>query len=190
MADTGFKFPGTAVGNRAVTSSTKDWLNADNIKADDSTDSDSDTPLNIGEFTSGLAGSNFDFSSIPAGATIDGIEIQNKYKEEEFTLFIFKIISLILADDSDGSENKFSDLIAPISIYTTDEAGGASDLWSETIARSDVQDTDWGWFQSQTSNGSNGTTFVDFMKMKVYYTPPAVDTRPLASGQLDQLMRF
>jgi len=171
MADTGFVFPGTAVGNRAVTSSTSDWVNPDNIKADDSTDSQNNTLLDDTEFTSGLAASNFDFSSIAAGATIDGIEIQNKYKEDDAPdFFTFKIISLILADDSDGSVSKHSDLTAPISIYTTDEAGGASDLWSETISDTDVKDVDWGWFQSQLSNSSNGLTQVDFMRMKVYYT--------------------
>ena len=175
MADTGFLFPGTAVGNRAITDSDADWTDFNNIKADDA-----NTALIVltspGSTSSGLAGSNFDFSSIPAGATIDGIEIQVGDYIRDSNVQEWVVLRLILADDTDGSANKEADLIEPTTSLQTDEGGGASDLWSETISEGDVKDVDWGFFVgSDLISGPGGPDLdVDFMRMKVYYMPPPV----------------
>jgi len=168
MADTGWKFPGTAVGNRAVSGSTSDWSNPDNIKADDA--SVAGITVLGGQLSRGLAATNFDFSSIPVGATIDGIEIQlGDYEKISGIELSTTNLRLILADGSDGTENKFLDVASWGSIQT-DEAGGAADLWTETITRADVQDVDWGWFISVDAAFVQGIGEVDFMQMKVYYT--------------------
>lgn len=174
MADTGFVFPGTAVGNRTITGGDKDWSTPSGITADDISDAfwGTFTPT---EQSNGLAGSNFDFSSIPSGATIDGIEIRvGDYSESALGGQEWAVLRLILADDTDGSDNRFDELTAiPADpTETTDEVGGASDLWSETITDTDVKDVDWGFFVGTESSGITNC-FVDFFQMKVYYTAAA-----------------
>ncbi len=177
MADTGWVFPGTAVADRPISGSSWDWINQDNIKADDGNNAeDSGSPTGD---SSGLAASNFDFSSIPAGSIIDGIEVQvGDYRKQGGT-WGWAVVRLILADDSDGTENKNADLAAPTESDQTDQVGGASELWSETIGLSDVQDVDWGFFigADRISGPGVESFFVDFMQMKVYYH--LADTYPL-----------
>jgi hypothetical protein len=57
----------------------------------------------------------------------------------------------------------------------TDEAGGASDLWGETIGVSDVTDVDWGFWVSVVNPDADIENInIDFMQMKVYYTPISI----------------
>ena len=171
MADTGFVFPGTANSSRAVTGADSIWTDADNIKADDTSAATNSMGT---DRTFGLAGSNFDFSGIPAGSTIDGVETSTAYEYNvtaiTWTSAVAGGCNLILADDSDGSENKQDELAAPTDAEQTDQAGGASDLWGETIALSDVQDVDWGYFHAMDGAVPNPEGVVEFMSMKVYYT--------------------
>jgi hypothetical protein len=165
MPDTGWVFPGTAVGNRSIGGNVN-WVSADNIKADDTSTSTVFINTNASQ---GLAGSNFDFSGIPAGSTIDGIEVRvGDYSG--LTSAVWERVKLILADDSDGTEDKKSEFAAWSASEQTDEGGGASDLWSEgSISLSDVQDVDWGFFIAVEAAIEVGPT-VDFFQMKVYYT--------------------
>ena len=169
MADTGFLFPGTGA-NRPIASNT-DWTDPTNCTADDG----SDSSLVFAGFgaSDGLAASNFDFSGVPDGSTIDGIEVRVGDYNETVGDIIWADCKLILADDTDGTEDKFASLIAPTTSDQTDEAGSASDLWSETINPSDVKDVDWGFFIS-VSTALISNMFIDFMQMKVYYTPISI----------------
>jgi len=179
MADTGFVFPGTAVGNRAVSGGGPSWSDPDNIKVDDTSDA---TTTVAGTRTLGLAATNFDFSSV--SGTIDGIEVQvGDYSRTEsvpgdliWTVAVAGGCNLILADDSDGSENKEDEFLIPTGSDQTDQGGGASDLWGETISDTDVKDVDWGFFISWESSGGGQTPQVDFMQMKVYFTNPVTIT--------------
>ena len=120
MADTGFLFPGTAVGNRAITGGDRNWINTDNIKADDTSDA-TWFSISANEQSNGLAASNFDFSGIPAGSTIDGIEVRvGDYSGSSNSVFTWDVLRLILADDSDGSVNRNTDLTAPTTSDQTD----------------------------------------------------------------------
>ena len=169
MADTGWKFPGTGA-NRPIASQV-DWGNPGNVTADDG----STAAVTMGTFglSDGLAASNFDFSSIPAGSTIDGIETRvGDYASFEPVIFVAG--NLILADDSDGSVSKHTELAEPSFFNTTDEMGGAAELWTETPTRTDVTDVDWGFFVAvQHFAVGIGNITVDFMQMKVYYTAGA-----------------
>jgi len=168
MADTGWKLPGTAVANRTIAGSDDDWTGADNIKVDDF--SNASVTMGAGAESSGLAASNFDFSAIPAGATIDGIEAQVGAYTASLSSVSVAALRLILADNSDGSVSKHADLTFFNTFPTTDEVGGAADLWSETITRANVQDIDWGFFIGVQTSGLGDGGNVDFMQMKVYYT--------------------
>ena len=57
----------------------------------------------------------------------------------------------------------------------TDDIGGATDLWSELLSQTDVTDVDFGFFVSMLLGGTVTTEFqVDFMQMKVHYSPPPI----------------
>jgi hypothetical protein len=172
MSDTGFVFPGTASGFRGLGSAF--WSNPDNIKTDIDTAA-SASIIGVFEETFGLAATNFDFSGIPVGSTIDGIEVEvGEYSSNEASAFWFEL-RLILADDSDGSENKSGDLTSLGSASdVTSTAGGATDKWGESISLADVQNSDWGCVVSAES-GAGGDVDVDveWLRMKVYFTEPA-----------------
>lgn len=164
MADTGFKFPGTMVGNRGAGSTV--WANPDNAKANDAVYA---SVLLFSVNSKHLAASNFDFSVIPAGSTIDGIEVEVQGYDHSVGTSVWNALRLILADDSDGSENKQAELSQLTTSLQTDVAGGASDLWSETIIRADVQDIDFG-FQVSINATDVGNQRIDSLRMKVFYT--------------------
>jgi hypothetical protein len=172
MPDTGWKLPGTAVGNRASGGS-YDWSNPSYITTDDTSYASFFIPVATG-FTRGLAGTNYDFSAIPAGSTIDGIEcwVGDYYMTNSLTTYGWTEGSLILADDSDGSVSKHAELNTFSTLIQSDVMGGASELWSETITRGDVTDVDWGFFVrafgSRVDPGQY--IYVDYLRMKVYYT--------------------
>ncbi len=165
MADTGFVFPGTTDAGRGAGS--PDWVNPDNIKADNDTDA---TWTEGASVSPGLAATNFDFSVIPAGATIDGVEVRVDDYRNDTQAMTWNNLRLILADDSDGSVSKHGDILGLTTTDQTDEAGGSTDLWSETISRADVQDVDWGFFVKVDFEGVGATVEIDSLQMKVYYT--------------------
>ncbi len=70
MADTGWVFPTRA---RHVGAFGEEWANPDNIKTDDSTDATMQLPNLF--LSKRLHGDTYVFA-IPAGATIDGVEVE------------------------------------------------------------------------------------------------------------------
>jgi len=165
MADTGFKFPGTAVANRTISGSDFDWTNQDNIKLDDGSNADAISVAGD-EQSSGLAASNFDFSVIPTGAHIDGIEIRIEHNQAS-GIITWAALRLILSDNSDGSDDRNGELSVP-SGNPTDDVGGATDLWSETISSTDVKNSNFGFFVGCDIILA-GTLEVDFMQMRIFY---------------------
>jgi len=174
LTNTGWKFPGTMVGNRTITGSDADWTNPDNCKADDGSVAEVTLAAFL-DHSSGLAASNFDFSVIPSGATIDGVEVRfGDYVTNAAVTNEVDVVRLILADNTDGIENKGASGQAEISNWIesnlTDEAGGAIDLWGEVLTRTDVQDVDFGCFFNARRVVPGGTDFdVDFIQMRVFY---------------------
>lgn len=168
MADTGWQFPGTTSGSRGT--GTFAWVSHADITADDG-NSASCSVITGPNSSQGLAGASFGFSGdIPAGATIDGIEVQvGDWAMSPADNITWTDVQLILADDSDGTEDKSSDFSAWNTTVQTEAAGGASDLWSETVDRADVIDVDWGFF-IRVDGATNDVAVVDYFRMKIYYS--------------------
>ncbi len=176
-AITSWKFPGTMVGNRAVSgSSATTWTTPDNAKADDG--SNAEILLESGsEVSKGLAASNFDFSAIPADSIIHGIEVRfGDYAVDSVAgTPTINLVRLILADDSDGGEDKSAEIAAPTVALQTDEAGGSKDLWGESFTATDVKDVDFGFFISYGLTSGVETNFdIDFMQMRIFYSAPPI----------------
>ncbi len=190
MADTGWKFPGTMVNNRVISGSDFNWINENNAKADDGSSAASTSGAAPGQQSSGLAASNFDFSVIPAGATIEGIEIRIgdyaldvNVQDESF----WSALRLIHADDTDGSQERSGALLKPTLSLQSDNIGGASDLWTEIWTAVDVTDVDFGFFIGWLTgaSGEAHTLSVDFMQMRVFYhvgLPTTIDDEAQVKG--------
>ncbi len=173
MASQGPNAPGTAADNSAV--GTVAWSNPNNIKVDDSSYATFTSATNVSSHY--LQASNYGFT-IPAGATINGIEVNIKRKGSSTggtTHTRDTIVSIVKSDGSIGTTNK--------ALLTTDwpltEAtqtyGTSSDLWGETWAVSDINNSNFGMVvqaKNQTS-AANPTGSVNFISIKVTYTPLA-----------------
>ncbi len=175
-ANSGWQFPATMVNNRTIAGSDADWSNADNCKADDA--SNATASLLSAEITSGLAASNFDFSSVPVGADIVGIEVRVGDRRLSSGAGRYEFLNLILADDSDGSENKGANQ-SWSGTAATDDRGGEFDLWGETFTDTDVKDVDFGFYISTEAVFGSAGFEVDFLQMRVHWVAEAGET---ASG--------
>lgn len=166
MADTGYQEGSAAVGNRAISGGIYSWSNPTNAYSINS--NDASITLGAGDTSLGLAVTAFGLSAdIPSGATIDGFEVE--FTKSGNTFAACDVVRLILADDSDGTDNKNASVDLTKSV--TDVAGGASDLWGDTWSRADVIDVDFGAFMGASAAGSLAVINVDAIRIKVYYTP-------------------
>ena len=169
MPVTTWQFPGTMIGNRTISGSDADWTNPDNAKVDDL--NDASVSLSTSQQSSGLAASNFDFSEILPGAIITGIEIRvGDFEHTSAGPRAWAVVRLILADGSDGTENKAVQLQLVGGADQTDEAGHSSDAWGETLTLDDVNDADFGFFVGVDTGGTALDTDVNFMQMRIHYT--------------------
>ena len=176
MADTGWKF-GSAI-NAIRGSGTILWLLANNVLSDGANTGTNFTSVNTPGSTYFLGVTGFDFSSIPAGSTIDGVSVRVGDYARTSLGGAWNAVRLILADDSDGSENKATEYTGFGVIPTTDENNSTSDLWSETLAVTDVQDADFGC-QCQVFSAAIETTSaitINYIQMRVDYTEAPAGT--------------
>jgi hypothetical protein len=180
---TDWKFPGTVIGNRTVAGGSVNWVNPDNVKADDGNEATVALGAAI-SFSNGLAATNFDFSEIPNNATIDGIEIRvGDYFDDVNDSRLIPVL-LILADDSDGiAVNRHIDLALITTTPQTDGSGDANDRWAEDyVTVADVQDPDFGFFVGAESLGVAANVSVDFLQMRLTYHT-RLPTRIVAEGE-------
>lgn len=146
------------------------WSNTALITANDNTYAD--VTLTSGQSSQVLSGTNFGFS-IPAGSTINGIEVAIEVNYPVSTTMIDLNSSLILSDASIGGTNRAnSSTIAE----TTITYGGASDTWGESLTTTDVNNANFGFaFRVERTGGFGNTIEIDHYTMTVYYTESATN---------------
>lgn len=176
MADTGWVTPGTGANN--ADAGDVAWSNASNITtATDAARADaSSLPKNTGT-SQYLHATNFDFSSIPSGATIDGIEARvRKGSSTNTANRIYEhTIQLIVGGSRAGSNKGGSGSW----VLTTSTAtfGGATDLWGLAPSQSDVASSNFGLaVRAVNTNTGTGNAFVYYVQLKVHYTEAAGNT--------------
>ncbi|KKM12631.1 hypothetical protein LCGC14_1719880, partial [marine sediment metagenome] len=118
-----------------------------------------------------LRATNFDFSSIPDGSNITGIEVE---LDRKTTIGAIKDLDIRLRRTSGQvGDNKLS-----ASYWDTidnngyDTYGGSSDTWNAGLSAADVKSSDFGIDIAVINDGSDDTAFVDHIQIKVYYTEP------------------
>jgi hypothetical protein len=184
MADTGWVIAGSGQNNTILGGT--DWANPGNITADDGSRA---TSGNTGfpDSTRYLRAYNFGFA-IPAGATIDGMEVRAQrhagagvINDVSIRLFISEF-TLTGDDKSVGA----SWSTTPDTVATF---GGATDLWGATPTEAQVEDAGWGWGMVGDDTSGFQTLFCDVMEMKIYYTGGSQDVqRALLPHRVPSLM--
>jgi hypothetical protein len=160
MAVTNYKYPGTASG----------WTDNNNIKADDNSVAYAITPDSKTN-TAALLASNFGFTSsdIPSGSTINGIEfiIEKKGDAVNETYDINVYLKL---NGSNVSSNLASAVKWATSLTTT-TYGGSSDLcgWS-SVTQGNILDSTFQISLVAKNTLSAENFYVDYIKIRVYYT--------------------
>jgi hypothetical protein len=107
-------------------------------------------------------------STVPSGATINGIEVQIEVKGSS-TSCRFDTVQLIIAGTKSGSN--LSTGTAPTTSDAVYTYGGATTLWGLTPSDTDVNGATFGVaFRFKKSGKGTVVTSVDQVQMKIYYT--------------------
>lgn len=161
--DTGWVSPGSA--SQTNTSFTGDWINVNNALS--SNNSYATSGAGGGENTERLLLSNFGFS-IPAGSTIDGVEISVEYYTSDAD------DQLRVSIDNSGSYSTAKTNNTPSTSETTEIYGANNDTFGLTLSAGDVNSSGFGASIELWQNSSGGASIsVDHVQMKVYYTEVA-----------------
>lgn len=135
------------------------------------------TPLfnpGSGGYSNFLAATDFDFSAIPDGSTIDGIEVvwtlQDIFNSSEF------------ADESsyltkDGSASVGSNLATSTTVpgsSTPFTYGGASSLWGTTWTTAEIKSSNFGALFAFSAVSGSPLAYAIYCEITVYYTEPLV----------------
>ena len=188
MPSTGFTLCGTGA-NEALSGSSSTWSNPGNITTDGG--SQAQASLNDFEYSDWLVASNFGFS-IPAGATIDGIEVRtnkdsgpaNRHVDQGLYIYDTSAGNLSASDQGDGST------WWPGTPADVDQ-GGASDLMGTSgLSASDINASTFGYkiaALKNTSSGGGTTANVYDMWMNIHYTEAAASNDATVKATLPSL---
>jgi fibro-slime domain-containing protein/LPXTG-motif cell wall-anchored protein len=118
---------------------------------------------------------DFDFT-IPSNATINGIEVEierhEACAEQSCTSHIRDYRVRLIKAGTIGSTDYAKTTTNWGSSDSDAVYGGSGDLWGTTWSASDINHHDTGVVLSVTrTTGGDRTAYVDYIKMKVYYTP-------------------
>jgi hypothetical protein len=131
--------------------------------------------FDAGDLSYVLKGYGFNFSAIPDGATIDGVEvIINARHGNDVSPVNISLAQLLNVSRAKVGDNQYS---SPQTLTTSAAeyvVGGAADTWGNSLTTSWVKDADFGvalGFTAGGSGNSNNKVYVDSVTMKVWYTP-------------------
>ena len=161
MADTGFVLPQTAA-SVARSGSGGQWTGPNEAKASD--DSYAWISLAKSYYSDYLRLMNFDFSSIPDDAILDGIVVKIERKAGIASNICDSVVRI------HNGTNK-----ASATKWGTSESsptyGGSTDKWGTSYDIEDIQDSGFGVDISvQNDSDAITTAYIDCVWIKVYYT--------------------
>lgn len=157
--DTGFVIAGSGASDAGFGSVA--WTNPANIDTDDGTYA---TASATNQSTEYLKSSGHGFS-IPAGSTIDGIEVRIQGGADGTSAF--ERVRLVKAGAVQTGDRAAGSLTTSLSL--NHDFGGASDLWDDTWSVSDINDSGFGAAFAITTTGTSFNA-IDAIWIKVYYT--------------------
>lgn len=173
MASSGPRSPGT-LGNENIPTGL-DWGDPSNAGASD--DSYATRGLGMsGGFSNYLKATNYGFA-IPAGSTINGIEVFVERKGSQAdTVKDYRVRAV--KGGATGSTDKASATYWPTSDGSA-TYGGAADLWGETWTADDINDAGFGAALAAVNDDAiaERTASVDHISITVHYTPAATNAK-------------
>lgn len=147
------------------------WNNITNIQTDDATFATTNGNLTFSLPNSNcLEFTNFGFS-IPATATITGINISVRRKGETDNSTVDKSIQLLAGGVAIGNDKATIDLWGDASFAAT--YGGAQDLWGTTLTPTDVNASNFGFTFQAKREASTGEAQIEFVEMSICYSDVA-----------------
>jgi len=167
--DTGWKYPGTMISSDYQGAADYVWANPGNVGSDNGLNAS--VPLNVvGDSSEYLNATNFGFA-IPAGSTIDGIEVEvNRGVSVAGVVIDDEIIRLINSTGGIGATDR-SNTTWGISEHLVNY-GNDTDLWGAIWTPEYINSADFGFVMVAEAVVPNvpKNANVDYIRMKVYYT--------------------
>jgi hypothetical protein len=113
----------------------------------------------------------YDFSSIPANSTINGIVVEQQFADD--TAAQVATMDVRLTKDGGTTWTAYAGAQTVTgTTMTTKTYGGAANLWGTTWTTAQVQDTTN--FRVTSSGNSSSASYkcnLDFVRVTIYYTP-------------------
>jgi len=109
-------------------------------------------------------------ANVPAGATIDGIEIQIERNGKDFfgsPSTVDDNVQLIKGGVRSGTDKSAGNWPTTEQVNTY---GGQADLWGFTLTPADVNAADFGFAIRASNNGIGQQATIDHVQVKIYYT--------------------
>jgi len=152
-----------------------DWIypgtsEIDGVAATDLAADDTVTDAIAGASGQTLWCRDFDFSSIPAGAEVIGVEVS--IKRTTTAAGVARDAVVILTGITGGTENKASGRWDDSGVLTVETYGGSSDLWgSENIGYSTISDPSFGvlFLVEQDDPPTALDATIDYVAIKIHY---------------------
>jgi len=163
-------YPGTIVNTDGGEGAATDvWNGVDNAKESD--DLYASSTINSGDRSDFLDCSNFNFSDIPDGVDILGIEVRIEKKGSLSTGVRDKIVRLLI-DGSPNGNNKAQTSLTWNNVDTVVSYGGENDLWGLPLNLEDIQKSTFSVRIQAEVIGTIRTAYIDSVQMIVYYGFP------------------
>lgn len=167
---TSSKYAGTAVDDSSI--GTLTWTDPNNATGSGTGDYASIIATASSEYTHYLKLTNFGFS-LPAGATIDGVQLQirNAGIPTGTGFFAWNAIKLVNASGTIGTANKATGTLN--SSFTTSTFGGSADTWAGEASAIDWNDADAGCAISVGTTPTitgDSYLYIDYVQIIITYT--------------------
>ena len=186
MADTGVKAPTAAesVGEAPWNDANCGWVNPENIYGAGEAKvvhASFDSP----DQTYVLKAYTFDFSAIPDGATITGVQvvINARYAVSAVSLDLCQLLDTSRAKVGTNMYSTPQALTTSAANYTI---GDSTNLWGNALTPAWVKDANFGVAIGAVAGGANSDVFIDSVTMQVWYTVPVSYTLPSAAGSFSE----
>jgi hypothetical protein len=172
-------------------SSASGWTNSTNVFT--SNGSDAHTTISGDNVSANLNVTGFGFS-IPANATITGIEVEIERAASNSSSLEDDDVYLLKAGSPSGDDKRSTSDWSTFD--STRSYGDSSDLWGTSWTPAQVNASNFGVrLQVLNHNGSNRTAYVDHVQVQVWYQPPPTTTigsavTPLASVQVTGTCKY
>lgn len=167
---TSSKYAGTAVDDSST--GTLTWTDLSNATGSGTGDYATVIATSSSEYTHYLKLTNFGFA-LPAGATIDGVQLQirNAGIPTGTGFFVWNAVKLVNASGTIGTANKATGTLN--SSFTTTTFGGSADTWAGEASAIDWNDADAGCAISVGTTPTitgDSYLYIDYVQIIITYT--------------------